>query len=73
MTEKQIARKHAALLKRAQAAQNSYSLARGRRRDKGGRIQSAAETRASYRASSALTELRNFEQEHDLKRAEISY
>ena len=73
MTEKQIARKHASLIKAAQAAQDRYSRARGRRRDKGGRIESAAETKARILAVGTAAALRSFEREHNLSRAEISY
>lgn len=68
-----IAKKHEALHKAAQNAQNRLSLARGRRRDTGQRIQSMAEQKASATANSKASELRSFEKEHGLRHWEISY
>lgn len=41
--------------------------ARGRRRDKGQRIQSTAEAQAGYRLNAAKAELANFCREHGLE------
>ncbi len=73
MTPLQIERKHNSLGKAAQDAQNRYSRARGRRRDKGGRIESAAETKARSNANSRATALREFEREHGLESFQIDY
>lgn len=67
MTEKQIQRHYEMLCKRLAARQGVLSRARGRRRDKGGRIQSTAETRATARLNETSRELHKFCGDYGLK------
>lgn len=60
MTDKQIAATLKSLMKKRDAARTSYSLARERRKNAGKRIQSLAETKASYRLSDAQSALSTF-------------
>ena len=67
MTEKQIQRHYEMLCKRLAAREGVLSRARGRRRDKGARIQSTAETRANARLNETSRELHEFCRENNLK------
>jgi hypothetical protein len=67
MTEKQIARSRAALVKKVEKAYTSLSLARERRGNTGSRIQSTGEMKATHRHNLAVRALRAFDQEHDVK------
>jgi hypothetical protein len=73
MTDKQIARKAESLHKKAQTAYNTYSRARGRRRDKGVRIESRTETAARYRATLADSDYRTFCLDNGIKSESINY